>query len=235
MSLNLSKLEKVYQMSGGSIRARCPACAKDGGDGTGENLHIFANGRFGCRGHPKDREHRKRIFALAGDTDPRPIVVNPSALEAPKTVIKNGILGRLGRLFPTPVKPRLISDTSDGGVEVQPKPDAARTPRTGELRSIETNPKGSRTLRTPLNSYMCGAEKKGGHVCIELQGVPVGASEPSEPLVVASKLETDVRGVRMPHLTADGTLIIPFDSPERFHWWKGGQSVAETRAEVESW
>ena len=40
---------------------------------------------------------------------------------------------------------------------------------------------------------------------------------------------------RLPHFTPDGTLVIPFDSPERFHWWKGGQSIAETRVEVESW
>ena len=25
---------------------------------------------------------------------------------------------------------------------------------------------------------------------------------------------------RLPFLTADGTLRIPFDSPERYHWWK---------------
>jgi hypothetical protein len=34
--------------------------------------------------------------------------------------------------------------------------------------------------------------------------------------------------LRLPFLTADGTLVIPFDSPERFHWRKRGQSVAET-------
>lgn len=41
---------------------------------------------------------------------------------------------------------------------------------------------------------------------------------------------------RMPHFTPGGTLVIPFDCPERFHWWKpGGQSVKETTAEVRSW
>jgi len=29
-----------------------------------------------------------------------------------------------------------------------------------------------------------------------------------------------VAGERLPFLTADGTLRIPFDSPERYHWWK---------------
>ena len=38
--------------------------------------------------------------------------------------------------------------------------------------------------------------------------------------------------VRLPRLTPGGTLVIPFDAPERYHWWRGGQSIAETRAEV---
>ena len=43
------------------------------------------------------------------------------------------------------------------------------------------------------------------------------------------------QGGRLPFFTADGTLSIPFDSPERFHWWRGGQSVSQTREEVRSW
>ena len=39
-------------------------------------------------------------------------------------------------------------------------------------------------------------------------------------------------GELLPFLTAGGDLSIPFDSPERYHWWRGGQSVAETLAEV---
>jgi hypothetical protein len=38
--------------------------------------------------------------------------------------------------------------------------------------------------------------------------------------------------LRLPFLTAGGDLSIPFDSPERYHWWRGGQSVAETMQEV---
>jgi hypothetical protein len=39
----------------------------------------------------------------------------------------------------------------------------------------------------------------------------------------------------LPFLTADGTLSIPFDSPERYHWWKpDGErlTVKEIRDEV---
>jgi hypothetical protein len=37
-----------------------------------------------------------------------------------------------------------------------------------------------------------------------------------------------------PYIDADGNLRIPFDSPERYHWWKGGWSITETLSEVES-
>jgi len=42
-------------------------------------------------------------------------------------------------------------------------------------------------------------------------------------------------GDRLPYLTPKGTLVIPFESPERYHWWKpDGErlSVKETLAEV---
>ena len=40
-------------------------------------------------------------------------------------------------------------------------------------------------------------------------------------------------GMKKPFFTADGTLSIPFDSDPRYHWWKGGQSVKATVAELE--
>lgn len=39
---------------------------------------------------------------------------------------------------------------------------------------------------------------------------------------------------RKPYLTADGTLVIPFDSDPKYHWWKGGQSVKDTLAEIKA-
>jgi hypothetical protein len=38
--------------------------------------------------------------------------------------------------------------------------------------------------------------------------------------------------LRAPYLMPGGTLVIPFDSDPDYHWWKGGQSVKHTRAEV---
>src|SRR5512142_3003416 len=66
MSLDPAKLEKVRELAGGIVQARCPACAEGGGDQKGEHLRIYPDGRYGCCVHPKDGEHRKRIFALVG-------------------------------------------------------------------------------------------------------------------------------------------------------------------------
>ena len=38
-----------------------------------------------------------------------------------------------------------------------------------------------------------------------------------------------------PFFTAGGDLSIPFASDPKYHWWNGGQSVEQTRAEVRSW
>ena len=37
----------------------------------GEHLRIYPDGRFGCCVHPKDGDHRKRIFALVGRAQAR--------------------------------------------------------------------------------------------------------------------------------------------------------------------
>ena len=66
MSLDVAKLEKVRELPGGIVQARCPACAEGGHDRTGEHLRIYPDGKFGCCVHPNDGEHRKRIWALVG-------------------------------------------------------------------------------------------------------------------------------------------------------------------------
>jgi hypothetical protein len=65
--LDTSKLENV-KTRGSKTRARCPACAEEGGDKTGDHLSISADGRFGCVRYPgaEGAEHRRRIFAIAG-------------------------------------------------------------------------------------------------------------------------------------------------------------------------
>lgn len=39
--------------------------------------------------------------------------------------------------------------------------------------------------------------------------------------------------ITQPYLDYSGTLVIPFSSDRRYHWWNGGQSIAETLKEIE--
>jgi hypothetical protein len=84
MSLDLTKLEKVRTAHGKTI-ARCPACAETGEDRDGKHLAIFEDGRFACVTHQGDKEHRRRIFELAGlpDNDAPPPRVVDSAPKKP--------------------------------------------------------------------------------------------------------------------------------------------------------
>jgi hypothetical protein len=62
---------------------------------------------------------------------------------------------------------------------------------------------------------------------VENAGQPGEAGPQLSPLSPHSDL-------RLPCLTPGGDLVIPFDSPERYHWWKpGGQSAERTRAELD--
>lgn len=53
-----------------------------------------------------------------------------------------------------------------------------------------------------------------------------------EQTAVSETVPPPGKSLRLPFLTADGTLSIPFDSDAKYHWWNGGQSVEKTRAEV---
>jgi hypothetical protein len=82
--IDINKLEKVKHQSSGRIVARCPACAEDGSDKTGNHFFMSQDGKFGCciYSGPEGKDHRKRIFALVG--------------------IKDSNLGTLGTPFPNP-------------------------------------------------------------------------------------------------------------------------------------
>lgn len=36
----------------------------------------------------------------------------------------------------------------------------------------------------------------------------------------------------LPYVTSFDSLVIPFNSPERYHYWRGGQSPCETLKEL---
>lgn len=76
MPLDASKLANVRR-STGRTTAKCPACAEAGQDKDGNHLILFPNGAFGCVVYPEDKAHRRRIWQLAGDDRPRPLIVYP--------------------------------------------------------------------------------------------------------------------------------------------------------------
>ena len=68
--LDLQRLQHVRHYTAGKLTARCPACHEAGGDRRGEHLVCWTeSGKFACAVHPGDREHRRRIWQLAGLTD----------------------------------------------------------------------------------------------------------------------------------------------------------------------
>jgi hypothetical protein len=194
MSLDVAKLEKVRELAGGIVQARCPACAEGGHDRTGEHLRINPDGRFGCCVHPKDGEHRKRIWALAGVRQPGTFTVRiktPPAVPAPQSVKAALTAG------PNRLPNQTLAES--------------RTPRTAEVKLRAC----ARVDSTTTNGDTGDFQEK---------------LKDSESAVRA--VLTVPTGERMPFLTAGGDLSIPFDSPERYHWWRGGQSVAQTLQEV---
>jgi hypothetical protein len=68
--LDETRLENVVRRDD-RIICRCPACAEQGHDRSGNHLSVWPSGAFACVQFPKDQgiEHRKRIFALVGVRD----------------------------------------------------------------------------------------------------------------------------------------------------------------------
>jgi hypothetical protein len=220
MSLDLKKLEKVVELADGAKRARCPACAESGQDRKGEHLRIYPDGKFGCCVHAGDRDHRKRIFALAGSRERQAIRVKVAAPKAP-AVLQSGVLGRLGRVFGSAAKTAANITTEVGTVGTG---QYIYTHEQESPEKVEINKK-------LIEFEPCVPNVPAAEVRQESE-LPV----PSVPLAKSPEtIVADGKPERLPFLTADGTLSIPFDSPERYHWWKpGGErlSIAETLAEV---
>jgi hypothetical protein len=227
LSLRMDKLDKVVELSNGGKKARCPACAEGGQDRKGQHLRIAADGKFGCCVFPGDAEHRRRIFALAGDFGPKEIRVRVAAFTE-RAPVQTGIIGKIASVaIEEPTEES--ADGSDGGTELQTQFAEIRTGRTAESESAESDDEQSRTART--ESLLLTRNAKNDHSYTKLiefadpvRSVRVEVRPPNDqPTTVAP----------LPYLLSDGALRIPFNSPERYHWWKeGGQSIRETLAEL---
>ena len=208
MSLDLGRLDQVKRLPGGVVQARCPACAEDDHDRSGEHLRIFADGRFGCCIAPKDRAHRQRIFALAGEKETGAFTVRVS--DDPVQVLPHSVKEALK-----------VSPGTPGTVAIEEAKAVPTVPSFVEL----TFGTGGTDFLLP-RAY---GEEENIH-SLHRNSSHTYKLEDLDACVLAVPSQ-----LRMPQLLADGTLMISFDSPERFHWWKkGGQSVAATRAEVEA-
>lgn len=202
MSLALSKLEKVRELASGVVQAQCPACAEGGHDRAGEHLRIYPDGRFGCCVFPKDHEHRKRIFALAGDRSPRSFKVKVPGTRA-ASATSQSVTDSLRTLRTACVESDLFESEMQNNF---------RTDRT-----TFSNPRAHRREQDLHDAHTHTCKDNDSSVLSVSSGD--GVSNPP------------TRG-KLPYFTPGGTLVIPFDSPERYHWWRGGQSVKETIAEI---
>jgi hypothetical protein len=87
----------------------------------------------------------------------------------------------------------------------------------------------SGTLGTPTYSLRIEENEIPIHKLIDNRE-PVPNVPTVEP---CQQSETGVPSVPLPYLTPSGDLVIPFKSPERYHWWKeGGQSIRQTMQEL---
>ena len=238
MSLDAAKLEEVRELAGGIVQARCPACAEGGGDRKGEHLRVYPDGRYGCCVHPKDGEHRKRIFALAGCKLHLPAagtftlrLKTPPALPTARSVKAalvqigkqkaesgNGESGTLGT-------PKTESENGVPSVPSSPVADFG-TLGTGNSELRARARVDSPTAHIDVGEDFDGELKDPESAVPSVPSVPgVGVAEPPS-----------AAGEHLPYLTPGGTLVILFDSPERYQWWKPPHDkrrrVKETLAEV---
>ena len=248
MGLNLEKLEKVREVGNGLTQARCPACAEARKDAKGEHLRIYPDGRYGCCVFPKDKEHRRRIFALAGGklAGPRPMrvrVASGGPTATPARSISESLKGFLGTL---------------GTGETESKTSGAKSGTLGtpKSESVSTVPSAADWPELNLGTLGTGISKSRAYARVSthtykdwetgVPSVPRGQDGLEPPELLLKRVVSEPRAAKqpseasaaegpLPYLTPGGTLVIPFDSPERYHWWKpDGERlhVWETRAEV---
>jgi hypothetical protein len=210
MSLDRTKLQKVRDLANGGLQAQCPACAEAGQDRKGEHLRISPEGKFGCCVFPGDSKHRSRIFALAGEHGPKPIRVRVASAKNAEAV-QLDLLGRLGRVFSSPSE----------GQATEPVTSGTLGTTTYSLRVREESEKDQIYIRKLIDNRERVPSVPTEELCQQSEtGVP------SVPDVKQPKT------VGLPYLTPSGDLGIPFDSPERYHWWTGGQSARRTKQEL---
>ena len=219
MALQIDLLEKARTTGGGRIQARCPACAESGGDTKAQHLVVYPDGRFGCCLYPGDKQHRKQIFALVGRKKSLPVI---TARPPPRTVIQSIRVEMTPMKLPVP----LTQPDPDPELPVPELKSGISSPLIGTLGTPFSNPRGySGQKSITYAPYLHEGQS------LPVPGVP-DVPKPSDGKDLDSPVPSVPNRSPKPNIDTHGNLRIPFDSPERLHWWKGGQSVAETLREV---
>lgn len=74
------------------------------------------------------------------------------------------------------------------------------------------------------------AKTSQGHVELSPGQIITLESEKAIKLVETGKIKPLIE--EKPYLNQHRTLIIPFSSDPKYHWWAGGQSIADTMVEL---
>lgn len=225
MGLQIDRLEKVRTTGGGLIHARCPACAVESGDTKGEHLIIYPDGRFGCCVNPGDKQHRKRIFALVGEATKR--LVKPVVVVRKASATQSARQWKVVNVaMPLPQPPPL----GDSELPVSSVPEMKSgnsLPPVGTLGTHISNPYTWEKKGVIHEAYTCeGLERLSQASQLPLPEASSNLREPGKPVPSVPNQSPK------PYIDTDGNLRIPFDSTDCFHWWKGGQPIAETLREV---
>lgn len=255
--LDRSKLEHIKDAANGGYHARCPACAEGGHDASGDHLWVRPDGRFGCCVHPQDKEHRRRIWALAGGP------VEPAWFRAPNAgavCVMRSRQERNLREYDREVDALVTARESElaqtGKICLVNSDD--RTAMNQEIFQFSKvrhdSSFGRQNLPSDYKGVMLERVWDGWDVISEnLSKVGEEALRTTTGKILPSEVEPrsakelengvpDVpehpitkkvsEGVKWPFLTSAGDLVIPFEAPARYRWWQGGQSSLVTRAEL---
>lgn len=191
-SIDLSKLTNAVKKDGKTV-SRCPACSERGGDATGNNLVVFADGKFGCQAAKGDKDHNRQILELVGTAKVGSKVCHAPPIRRivhpPSTVIK--AVGRLGRQLPSaPPVEDAKTDSIETTAVVQSEIEVAHAPTK------------SRPQRPPDPPIDATADE----ACAD---VPAPSSPPKVPQAVVQALKhlkwlPDGKVVDTTQLDADG-------------------------------
>lgn len=105
--------------------------------------------------------------------------------------------------------------------------------RENSKNSENSNSKGARLASNLINNNFKNSNNSKNSYSCPLDGEDRAMAYKPAATANAAIPAKDERP--LPYLDLDGSLVIPFGCDGRFHYWDGGQSIAETEREVKTW